>query len=192
MDILRTFLIYTHLLVFAFAITTLYRSDMNLFFRKISQEKLRMLGDQMLWLLVVLAITGAGIVYIDTEFRYDAIMQADKLLAKMVCVGVLTLNAMVLHHVVFRKMAKAELTHGDMLLMSVSGAVSTCSWTFAGFLGVAKAFTKYFSFEHFLYLYGACLAVAIVVAIMLAPVIKRNWENNVVKNPLMPGAGAVR
>lgn len=176
MDILRTLLIFAHLLIFSFAITNLFRSDIRLFSIRINPSQLKKLGDQMKLLLFALVLTGAGIVYIDTQFNLAAMLGADKLMAKMVCVGVLVINALVLHSVVFQKMRKNTLSHSEMALMMASGAISTCSWTFAGFLGIAKALSHYFLLSHFLYLYGSCLLVAIIVALILVPTVRRNWQ----------------
>ncbi|SBT17398.1 hypothetical protein MGA5115_01509 [Marinomonas gallaica] len=176
MDILRTLLIFAHLLVFAFAITNLFQSDIKLLSTRINTSQLKELGRQMKLLLFVLAVTGAGIVYIDTAFSLEAILSSDKLMAKMVCVGVLIVNAFILHNIVFKKMEKSALRNSEMAFMMVSGAISTCSWTFAGFLGIAKALSNYFSFSHFLYLYGSCLLAAIVLAMILLPTVRRNWQ----------------
>jgi hypothetical protein len=185
MDALRTVLIFLHLIVFAFAISKLYISDFNLFFRRSNLFELQLLGRQMSFLLGGLWITGAGVVFIDTSFDPVLILASDKLLAKLVCVSVLTINATLIHNIVFKKAQKAKLSYTDMLVMTIPGAISTCSWTFAGFLGVARPLSEYLSFQHFLILYGVCLFLAIALMVFISPIIRRNWsEKGYVKGPL--------
>jgi hypothetical protein len=176
MDAIRTILIFAHLIVFAFAITTLYKSDAKLIYTRPNQDEIKTMGDQMLIYLIVLWITGLGVIYIDTEFSLEKIFSAQKLLTKLTCVGVLTLNAFVLHFVVFEKLAKEQLTKIDMKVMSIAGAISTASWTFAGFLGVARPLVIHLNLTDFMCLYGFILIAAIIGALALTPMITRNWN----------------
>jgi len=134
------------------------------------------MGKQMLLYLIVLWVTGIGVVYIDTLFDLDKIMTAQKLLTKFSCVGVLTLNAFVIHFFSFSKLTEETLSKADMFIMSISGAISTSSWTFAGFLGIAKPLAKHLSLTDFLSLYGLVVAVATAVAISITPIIAKNWK----------------
>jgi hypothetical protein len=176
MDFIRTILIFAHLIVFAFAITTLYKSDAKLIYTRPSLDEIKTMGNQMLIYLIFLWITGLGIIYIDTEFSMEKIFSAQKLLTKLTCVGVLTLNSFVIHFVVFKKLAKQHLTMIDMYVMSISGAISTASWTFAGFLGVARPLAIHLNLTEFMGLYGFVLIAAVIGAFALTPMITRNWN----------------
>ena len=176
MDYIRTILIFTHLIVFAFAITNLYKSDFNLFFKRPNKEEINSMGNQMLIYLIILWITGLGVVYIDTAFAFEKIITAQKLITKLCCVGVLTINALLVHFVAFKKLAKEKLAKSDLSVMGVVGAISTASWSFAGFLGVAKPLVKHLSLADFLSLYCVVLLIAVVVAGFLTPRIAKNWN----------------
>lgn len=162
--------------MFAFAITKLYKSDYNLFFKKPDKEEIKNMGTQMFLYLIILWITGLGVVYIDTGFAFEKIITAQKLITKLSCVGVLTINALLVHFVAFKKLAKEKLVKADLSVMGVVGAISTASWSFAGFLGVAKPLVKHLSLADFLSLYGVVLLVAVVVAGFLTPRIAKNWN----------------
>lgn len=175
MDHARTAIIFFHLVVFAFAITKVYRSDYHFLFRRPEQGQLHALGQQMLIFLALLWVSGVSLIYIDTGFALDSIVHSQKLVAKLACVTVLTLNALVIHLAVFQALLKDKLSASEMYLVTVSGAVSTSSWTFAGFLGVAKPMVKHMSLADFLVLYVIVVMSAVLVAIMLTPAIARHW-----------------
>jgi hypothetical protein len=176
MDYTRTVLIFAHLIVFALAITTLYKSDTKLIYQRPSQDEIKMMGNHMLIYLIVLWITGLGVIYIDTAFSLEKIFSAQKLLTKLTCIGVLTLNAFFIHFVAFKKLAKETLTKTDMQVMSISGAISTASWTLASFLGVAKPLEKHLNLTEFMSLYAFIVIVASIGAFALTPMITRNWS----------------
>ncbi len=176
MDYLRTILIFSHLMVFAFAITSLYKSDFELLFQRPSNEDIKSMGDHMLIYLVVLWTTGLGLIYIDTGFDMDKIRSAQKLITKLSSTIVLTLNAIVIHFIAFKKLERDTLSGADMLLMAIAGAISTASWTFAAFLGIAKALVKHFSLADFLGLYGLVVLGAVATTIALTPTITNNWK----------------
>lgn len=176
MDYIRTILIFAHLMAFAFAITTLYKSDYKLFFKRPTNDEIKAMGNHMLIYLIVLWITGLGVIYIDTAFSMEKILSAQKLLTKLSCVLVLTLNALVIHFFAFKKLAKETLNRMDMKVMAISGAVSSASWTFAGFLGIAKPLVKHLSLSDFMSLYGLVVLTATTIAIIITPMIEKNWN----------------
>ncbi|MCL4419581.1 hypothetical protein M1146_05795 [Patescibacteria group bacterium] len=179
MDYIRTIIIFAHLMVFAFAITTLYKSDLKLIYNRPKSNEIKSMGNHMLIYLIVLWLTGLGVIYIDTAFDFEKILSAQKLLTKLSCVLVLTINAFIIHFVAFKKLTKETLTKSDMIFMSISGAISTASWTFAGFLGIAKPLVKHLSLSNFLSLYALVVIGATAVAIALTPMITRNWNRKV-------------
>lgn len=170
-------LIFLHLIVFAFAITKLFKSDIELFFKRPSQNSIKEVGNHMMIYLILLWITGIGVIYIDTLFDIEKIMTAQKLLTKLSCVIVLTLNAFVIHMISFKKLANDFLSKTDMYVMSISGAISTSSWIFAGFLGIAKPLVKHLSLENFLSLYGFVVLLATITSIVITPKIISNWKS---------------
>lgn len=175
MDYLRTILIFTHLMFFAFAITTVYKSDFKLIFQRPSANDISSIGDQILVCLIALWVTGLTLVYIDTAFEMTKILASQKLLTKLSCVFILTMNAFVIHFAVFRKLAKKRLSTADMYFMSIFGAISTASWTFASFIGIARPLVKHLTLTDFMIFYGLVIVLAIVLAIAITPMVTRNW-----------------
>ena len=176
MDYLRTALIFVHLMVFAFAITTLFKSDVKLLFQRPNDDEVHTMGNHMLFFLLLLWVTGLGIIWIDTKFDYDVIINAPKIVVKLSCVILLTLNALIIHFVAFKKLKKAVLSKADMYIMSLSGSISTASWTFAAFLGVAKPLVKHLTMGGFFGLYAFVLVSAMTGAVLLTPMIRKNWD----------------
>jgi len=97
-----------------------------------------------------------------------------KLLAKLVCVTVLSLNAVLLHRFAFpRLMSGHSLSTSEWSLVLCAGAVSTTSWLFAAFLGIAKPLAAMLSAGQFIGLYVLALAFAVGVAMLLANPLRR-------------------
>lgn len=178
MDYIRTIAIFIHLIVFAFAITTLYKSDFKILKQRPTNFEIEKMGNEMLTYLLLLTITGLIVVYVDTNFEIERITTSQKLMTKLFCIAILTMNAFFIHLVVFKKLNKQVLTSFDMKLMSASGAISTVSWTFAGFLGIAKPLVKHFSLINFVSLYIFAIVVSVFISLCMSSKIAKNWEKS--------------
>ena len=101
-----------------------------------------------------------------------------KLLAKLIVVGALTLNGILLHLVAFPMVTgNHRNSKRAATIASTLGAVSTASWLYASFVAVARKVAPYFSLQDFLMLYLLVLAIAVSFAILvvrnrLEPLIK--------------------
>jgi hypothetical protein len=176
-DITRVALVMAHLLCFAMAIAKLYTSDLRLLFSRPAMDEVYDMGAQMVWWLGLLWVTGLGVVWVDTGFELDKLMAMEKLQAKAAVVSVLTLNAVLLHHVVFDLLKKPVLTRANLRVMALSASVSSASWTYAAFLGIAKPLAVHLGLSGFLALYSLVLGFASAIALALVPWIARNWEH---------------
>ncbi|MCV6585367.1 MAG: hypothetical protein OIF47_07515 [Marinibacterium sp.] len=120
----------------------------------------------------VIAMWVTGLVMIGIRTGFDPDAMSPKLLAKLVTVVILTLNAVVLGRVVVPLLARSvgqralDLPVRAIWLGCVSGAVSTASWLFAFALGVSAAL-KTQSAGFFLTVMPGIYAVALVGAALV-------------------------
>ncbi|MGL4235261.1 hypothetical protein [Tabrizicola sp.] len=176
-EFLRVALILTHLLAFAVAICLVLREDIRLLMsRRLNLEELQATAHNLTLALIALFVTGALLVWVDTGFDPAVMATKPKLLAKFTVVGVLTLNGLILHFVIFPRLARSEGTDLGALpyFAAALGAVSSVSWIFASFLGVAKPLTESFGYLGFITLYAEVLAAGVLFAtIVLGPHVRR-------------------
>ncbi|HLM52709.1 MAG TPA: hypothetical protein VK325_03740, partial [Pseudoxanthomonas sp.] len=139
-DILRLALLYSHLLLCAFTLQRVLSEDWRLLVSQVDATRLKDTLLVMPFLLAGLWVTGLAIAAIDTHLSWAEFAAKPKLQAKLVCLCVLTANGWALHHKVFKRLsnprridAKTALVFGGL------GAISTSSWLFAAFLGIARS-----------------------------------------------------
>ena len=138
-DILRLALLYSHLLLLVFALQRVLSEDWRLLMGQVDATRLK---DTLLvipFLLAGLWVTGLAIAAIDTRLSWVEFAAKPKLQTKLLCLCVLTANGWALHHKVFKRLmnprridAKTALSFGGL------GAISTSSWLFAAFVGLAR------------------------------------------------------
>ncbi|MGB3315346.1 MAG: hypothetical protein WBB85_13110 [Albidovulum sp.] len=121
--------------------------------------------------LAVLFLSGASVIWIDTGFDPAEIVARPKLMAKLAVICVLVLNGALMHALLFPLLAGQHLrSRAVALLASLQGAVSSVSWLFATFIGVAKPLAGPLGFEGFMALYALALAGGAAVALtVIAP-----------------------
>jgi hypothetical protein len=140
-------LVFVHLLAASMALGAIVATDLRLL-SKLSQDKVRIAPPNrfvvrlIMVALLLLYVTGIAIVIHGMGTRPDY-LDNPKLQAKIGLVIVLTLNAFLLHHVTFprlargRRVARWHLT--DWVLVAVPVAISNFLWLFTAFLGIARA-----------------------------------------------------
>ncbi|MEO8082065.1 MAG: hypothetical protein ABI641_16135 [Caldimonas sp.] len=140
-------LVFVHLLAAAMALGAIVATDLRLL-SKLSQDRIRIAPPNefvtriVMLALLVLCLTGAGIVWHGVQTRPDYLLNP-KLQAKILFVVLLTCNAFVLHRITFprlsrgRRVARWHLL--DWMLVAVPVAVSNFLWMFCAFLGIARA-----------------------------------------------------
>lgn len=165
----RLLLIYTHLLLCGYALYVVVRTDLVVLRRRIGAATMGRIHLRIVQLLGGLWVTGIAIVMIDLGPDLALLASKPKLLAKFVCVAVLTLNAVLLRHYCFpRLVADRRLDRLEMALLSAAGAVSTASWLMAAFIGVAKPMALWAPLQA-VGLYALVLLGAVLVSQIIGP-----------------------
>ena len=164
-SVCRLLLLYSHLLLCVFALHTVLSTDWRLLRSRISARHLLQAHRRVVLLLGGLWLTGGAIVLLDGASQ---IAQSPKLVAKLVCVSLLTLNGVLLRHWCFpRLISERPLQRAEAWALMSCGAVSTTSWLMAGFFGIARPLAHWTAGQHLLLLWGA-LALALPVALALS------------------------
>lgn len=176
----RQLLLFAHTLAFAFAIVAVIQEDWALLrARRIDADRLGATGRKVARLLLLLWTTGVALILLDQGLSWDSLMTKSKLAAKLTVVSFLTVNGLVLHWLVFPMLTQPQRRRGAALdvcagVCACVGAISSVTWLFASFLGVARLIAPSMTYGGFLGLYGLSLVVGVVVALMFVrPQIER-------------------
>jgi hypothetical protein len=145
-SLISMLIVFVHLLAASMALGAIVATDLRLL-SKLSQDKVRIAPPNrfvvrlVMVALLLLYATGIAIVAQGVAARPDY-LDNPKLQAKIVLVIVLTLNAFLLHHVTFPRLARgrrvARWHVADWLLVAVPVAISNFLWMFTAFLGIAR------------------------------------------------------
>lgn len=185
---LRIALLVGHLMAFAVALSAVLRGDaLILRAARLHSAPLRQISRQVAWALLLLVVTGFGLVALDTGFVPARMAANPKLLVKLSVIAVLMLNALALHRWAFPAlMSRQSGSRWAPGWVCVAGAVSTTSWLFATFVGVARPLTSELGYVGFMSLYGVCLVVAIAVAwVWVRPRISRLMHQRAAASALL-------
>jgi len=145
---MKVFFVYMHLLAVCIAVGSLLRQDFELIRKKgnaLSNEDINSLQKTakiMIYSLSVLWMTGLGLVYLGWVEKPDTYLTNQKLWAKFTVVFALTVNGYLLHAYSFPRLTSCKnifsLTWDDKVLIGLTGVLSTVSWLFASYLGIAR------------------------------------------------------
>jgi hypothetical protein len=162
-------LLYGHIIAFALALATILKEDVRLLRAKLIDSASLLASAKLAkWLLLALWVTGVPMVMMDIGTDVSLLLGKPKLLAKLIVVGALTLNGILLHLVAFPMVTGNLKNPNKVATIAVTlGAVSTTSWLYASFVGVARFVAPYFSLYDFLILYLLALATAVSFAILV-------------------------
>ena len=179
--IARQALLYGHIIAFALALATIIKEDVRLLrSKRFNSASLLATAKLVQWLLVALWVTGVPMVMMEIGTDVSLLLGKPKLLAKLIVVGVLTLNGILLHLVAFPMVAGKPQNPSKVATIAASlGAVSATSWLYASFLGVARHVAPYFSLVDFVIIYLSALAIAVSFAIM---VVRDRLERSLVRS----------
>lgn len=171
---LRLLLLYAHLILCAFAIAIVLKTDVALLLSSISRTELEYTARTISMVLVALWASGAAIIFLDTGFNYDVLATKSKLLFKLICVCVLTVNGLVLHHVSFPLLVNegASLTPLNRVLLVVTGGLSTSHWLLAAFVGLAKPLGR-LPLDVLLGLYCLFLGAVLITSVLSLPLVSK-------------------
>ena len=140
-------LLFTHLLGTSLALGAIVATDIRLL-RRLADDRVRIAPpNPFVMRLITLALlmlyaTGATMIGLGLNERADYLSANPKLLAKLILIGVLTINALVLHRYTFPGLARgrrvARWKARDFLRVAVPVALSNCLWMYCAFLGIAR------------------------------------------------------
>lgn len=170
MDFLRVALILLHLLAFAVALYLVMREDLRLLTAdRLAPTELEETAHGVGLALSGLFVTGLAVIWVDTGFDAAEILARPKLTAKLLVVAVLTLNGLALHFLLFPRLRQLPAARPTLLarIATAMGAISTVSWLYAAFLGVAGSLTGRLGLGGFLTLYAGLLTVGVFCALAL-------------------------
>lgn len=175
---MKTFVVYIHLLAACISVGNMLVQD----FALARKRGAPLLPDEITDLtkavkvisfaLITLWITGIGLVvmgYLDSPDRY---FTNQKLWAKISVVVALTVNGYFLHNYSFPRVASENgilgISWDEQVLVALTGAVSSVSWLFACYLGIARPwnYTVDYSFIMSLYLLMLSVSFVSICAIM--------------------------
>ncbi|MBN3782145.1 hypothetical protein G3O06_32080 [Burkholderia sp. Ac-20345] len=167
--IVRMVFILFHLLAFGSAAAASVMADYAVFGRgRVDTSLLRRAATGVTMALAVLWITGTAIIWLDTKFDLVMITKAPKLLAKLTIVSLLTLNGMALHWLAFPRLEKVQNNPNQAAyLPAILGAISSTTWLFSAFLGIAKAVAPLLGYSGFIALYMLALGCAVTTALLV-------------------------
>jgi hypothetical protein len=143
---LKTLLVFAHLIATCAAIGTIVITDLRLAakamgYRVVIPPPERFETYLITAALSVLYLTGAAIVWMGWQANPEYLANP-KLQAKLVLVVVLTLNAIVLHKMVFPVLSRSRpvsrWSRRDWMVVASSVSLSNSLWFFCAFLGIAR------------------------------------------------------
>lgn len=171
---MKTLIVYAHLLAACVAIGILLIQDLALAKSKGSPlsatavKDLTKSAEVMFVALVVLWISGLSLVllgYLENPQQY---LMNEKLWAKFTVVSVLTLNGIALHYFSFPRVTSRRGLLGlptfEQILVVLTGALSSVSWLFACYLGIARPWNYTVDYSLIMFIYSGLLVGAFIVA----------------------------
>jgi len=171
---MKTLIVYAHLIAACIALGVTFVQDLALARSKGAAltpqaiAELKKAAEIVVMALIVLWVSGAGLVtmgYLDDPAQY---LLNQKLWAKVAVVALLTLNGIVLHHYSFPRVTSSggitSLSYTEQTLVALTGALSSVSWLFACFLGIARPWNYTLSFSLIMCIYVGLVIGAFVVA----------------------------
>jgi membrane-associated HD superfamily phosphohydrolase len=171
---LKTLIVYAHLLSACVAVGILLMQDLALAKTRgnaLSASAVRDLtksAEIMFIALVLLWISGLSLVllgYLENPQQY---LMNEKLWAKFTVVAVLTLNGIALHYFSFPRVTSRRGLLGlptfEQILVVLTGALSSVSWLFACYLGIARNWNYTADYSFVMFIYSGLLVSAFIVA----------------------------
>lgn len=168
-SLFRQGVLFAHAVAFAIALSAVLREDLALLMgHGIRPRRLVATARTVTVALAALWLTGLTLMICSVGLDAQALAASPKLAAKLVVVSVLTANGLALHTLALPILCKRR-TQGrfGLTLPAVLGAISTVSWLYACFVGVARMIAPAVGFAGFLALYAALLCGAVTVSLVV-------------------------
>ena len=143
---LKLLLLFAHLLGTSLALGAIVATDIRLL-RKLADDRVRIAPPNPFVMrlitvaLLMLYVTGTAMILLGLQNDPDYLTNP-KLQAKLLLVALLSVNALVLHHVTFpglargRRVARWKFT--DFMRVALPVSLSNCLWMYCAFLGIAR------------------------------------------------------
>lgn len=163
---LQQAVLFVHVIAFALTLSAVLREDWRLLVtRRIDAPRLVRTARAVSIGLSALWASGLVLVAIDAAASAGPWWPSAKLQAKLIVVGVLTINGWALHAWVFPRLWGHAIRLAPRLWPAAAlGAISSASWVYASFVGVARVVSPWLSLAGFMALYGAVVAVCVGLA----------------------------
>jgi hypothetical protein len=184
--LIKNTLVFLHLLAMAMAVGKMLEYDFRfLRFAHLSPSaerstELLRTKTTMTHALQLLWLTGLGLVYLGYTHA-PTYLENEKLWMKVVTVSALTLNGVLMHRFAFPHMLRTTpflaLPLGTMLGLGMFASMSSVSWLFASFLGIARSWNNTVSFQYVLGVYLGLLAMtALGAAVVLCTLRQHHFK----------------
>lgn len=180
---MKTLIIYAHLLAACVAIGILLIQDMAIIRSRgasLSNSAINELIKSARIVsvaLISLWVTGILLVVIGYFENPQQYLLNQKLWAKFTIVFILTINGIFLHFYSFPRVTGIygllNLSVVEQVLVTLSGAISSVSWLFACYLGVARPWNGTVEFSYIMSIYMSILIVAIIFSCELLRFLRR-------------------
>ena len=167
LSMIQQAVLFFHLIAFALTLSAVLREDWRLLTtRRVDGPRLARTARVAALGLAALWFTGLALVAIDMATAPAPWLPSAKLQAKLIVVSVLTANGWGLHTWVFPRLwhISGTLIERALLPAAALGAISSASWVYASFVGVARVVSPWLSFAGFMALYGVVIGVSLVLA----------------------------
>lgn len=143
----KLLLLFAHLLGTSLALGAIVATDIRLL-RRLADDRVRIAPPNpyvmrlITLAMLILYMTGAALIVFGLNERADYLTANPKLQAKLILIGLLSINALVLHRYTFPGLARgrrvARWKPRDFLRVAVPVALSNCLWMYCAFLGIAR------------------------------------------------------
>ncbi len=145
--VLKLLLLFAHLLGTSLALGAIVATDIRLLCR-LADDRVRIAPPNPFVMrlitlaLLMLCVTGAAMIGLGIRSDPAYLSGNPKLQAKLLLVGVLAVNALVLHRYTFPGLARgrrvARWKARDFLRVALPVSISNCLWMYCAFLGIAR------------------------------------------------------
>jgi hypothetical protein len=169
---MKIFFQYVHLLAVCISVGSLLLLDFELLRKRgealIAEEikALEKTAKVMIYALFVLWVTGVCLVIVGYLDRPDTYLANQKLWAKFSVVFILTINGIFLHYFSFPRVASRfgilAKSWDEQMLVGLTGVISTVSWLFASYLGIARHWNNTVQYSYVMTVYFLIIAVGFV------------------------------
>lgn len=169
---MKVFIVYLHLLTVCIAVGSLLLQDFELMLKRgetlLANEvtHLQKTAKVMVYALFVLWVTGVSLVVLGYLENPDTYLANQKIWAKFSVVFVLTINGIFLHYYSFPRITSRSgmfgLSWNEQVMVGLTGIISTVSWLFAAYLGIARHWNNSVHFSFIMTVYLLFIAVGFI------------------------------